>query len=32
MTGRLTITRVNYNPEKDKADYAWIVDKEGIQA
>lgn len=27
----LTITRVNYNPEKQKADYLWCIDKEGIK-
>lgn len=27
----LTIKRVNYNPEKKKADYIWIIDLEGIQ-
>lgn len=26
----LNITRVNYNPEKQKADYLWCIDKEGI--
>ena len=27
----LSITRVNYNPEKHKADYLWCIDKEGIK-
>ena len=26
----LSITRVNYNPEKKKADYLWCIDKAGI--
>ena len=26
----LTIRRVGYNPEKEKADYLWRIDKEGI--
>lgn len=26
----LSITRVNYNPEKKKADYLWCIDKTGI--
>lgn len=26
----LTITRVNYNPEKKKADYLWCINKEGM--
>ena len=27
----LSITRVNYNPEKKKADYLWRIDMEGIK-
>ena len=27
----LSITRVNYNPEKQKSDYLWCIDKEGIK-
>ncbi len=27
----LSITRVNYNPEKMKADYLWCIDMEGIK-
>lgn len=27
----LSITRVNYNPEKQKADYLWCINKEGIK-
>ena len=27
----LSITRVNYNPEKEKADYLWCIDLEGIK-
>lgn len=30
MNYGLTIKRVNYNPEKDKADYIWRIDKWGI--
>jgi ubiquinone/menaquinone biosynthesis C-methylase UbiE len=31
MNYGLSITRVNYNPEKQKADYLWCIDKEGIK-
>jgi len=31
MNYGLSITRVNYNPEKQKADYLWCIDKDGIK-